>query len=94
MENMEETAVSQSLLDSVTMLQGWLCPTKFKLRLGNEWEGPLAQSYEFTVEEDEFIIREILLFQISFIPLYLPMILKRWERRVYGSTNCLGDKRP
>ena len=93
MENMEETAVSQSLLDSVTMLPGWLCPTKFKLRLGNEWEGPLAQSYEFTVEEDEFIIRasqetddafflkrlrrEILLFQISFIPLYLPMILKR-----------------
>ena len=48
MENVEESAVSRSLLDSVTLLPGWLCPSEFKLGLGNEWEGPFALSFEFT----------------------------------------------
>ena len=57
MEDVEESAISQSLLDSVPLLPGWLCPSEFKLGLGTEWEGPFAPSYEFTAEEDDFIIR-------------------------------------
>ena len=57
MENVEESAVSQSILDSVTLLPGLLCPSEFKLGLSNEWEDPFAPSYEFTAEEDDFIFR-------------------------------------
>ena len=57
MGNVEESAVSQSLLDSVTLLPGWLCPSEFKLGLGTEWEDPFAPSYGFTAEDDDFIIR-------------------------------------
>ena len=34
----------------------WLCPPQFELGVGDEWEGPFADIYETTAEQDHFIL--------------------------------------
>ena len=57
-EHAYSEVISPSLLASLReLVPSWLCPLEFKLRIGDDWEGPFAGiDFETTCDQNDFLL--------------------------------------